>query len=113
MSTLSVVLCHGEFVPEAQLTVYTSVGCRTIIDLATLTNTSAAAVTVQVHLVKKGDAPLAVNKVAHDLSIAPGSTVAPVGLNGARLDVDGYVSVVSGAADAVTIRMQGRQVYGQ
>lgn len=111
MTTESTVFCHGEFVPEAQLTIYTSVGCRSIIDLASLTNTSAGAVVVQIHVVKKGDAPLDVNKVAHDLSIAPGATVLPPGLNGARLMIDGYVSVVGSAADAVTVRMQGRQVF--
>lgn len=113
MTTTSDVLVQGAFIQEAQTTFYTSTGCKTIMDLATVANTGDDPVTIQVHLIRKGDTPQPENKVHPDYSIPPKTTRVLTAVSGARLDKDDYLSAISDASDKVTIRVSGRRVFPQ
>lgn len=110
MTVTSKVLVQGKRVENAQTTQYTSTNCKTIIDTATIVNTTAAPVTLSVNVVESGGAAGAANLVIDGASIAAHGTYLCPELAGKRLDASDFVSMIAGAANSLTLRMEGRQV---
>lgn len=91
-------------------TQYTAVNCKTVIDLFTVTNTSAAPVTFSANLVPSGGAVGNANCVLFNKSIAANETYKCPELVGQCLESGGFLSTVAGAAGALTISSTGREI---
>jgi len=95
---------------NSQTTQYTATGCRTIIDKFTVTNTSAANVTLAVNLVAAAGSAGVSNLVLSAKNIVPGETYLCPELVGQVLEPGGFISTLAGAATSLTIRASGREV---
>jgi hypothetical protein len=95
---------------NTQTTQYTATGCRTIIDKFTVTNTSAANVTLAVNLVASGGSAGVANLVLSAKNIIPGETYLCPELVGQVLESGGFISTLAGAATSLTIRASGREI---
>jgi len=98
---------QAEAVQTAQ---YTANNCKTIIDKATVTNTSAANATLSVNLVASGGAAGAGNLIVSARAIAPGETYTCPELVGQSLEPGGFISTLASTAAALTIRASGREI---
>jgi hypothetical protein len=74
---------------------------------ATLTNTSGAAVTVSMSLVKTGGTAGASNRVLSAYSLQPGDSTVVVELVGHMLGPGDFISAVAGTASAVAFLLSG------
>lgn len=95
---------------SAQTTQYTATNCKTIIDKFTVTNTSAANVTLSVNLVASGGSASDSNLVLKAKSIAPSETYTCPELVGQTLEASGFISTLAGAATSLTISASGREI---
>lgn len=110
MTTTSAVLIASKRVENVQTTQYTSTGKKTIVDKFTVTNTSVAAVTFSCNVVPSGVTLSDANLIVQAHSIAPGACYECPELVGRRLDAGDYLSTLASAADALTMRAEGRQL---
>lgn len=83
---------------------------KTIIDKFTGTNTTATAVTLDVHLVPSGGTADATNKIISAKSIAQDATYTCPEVVGHVLDAGDFIAVTASAATSITIRASGREV---
>ncbi len=96
---------------EATNTVqYTAVNCKTIIDKATVTNTSAGNVTFSANLITGGGSVGAGNLIVDTRSIAPDECYTCPELVGQALESGGVISTIASSAGALTIRFSGREI---
>lgn len=95
---------------SSQTTQYTATNCKTIIDKFTVTNTSAANVTLSVNLVASGGSAGDSNLVLKAKSIAPSETYTCPELVGQTLEASGFISTLAGAATSLTISASGREI---
>lgn len=104
------VLIPAKQAENAQTTQYTAVNCKTIIDKATVTNTSAGNVTFSVNLVTSGGSPGASNLIVDSRAIAPDECYTLPELVGQALEAGGFISTIASAATSLTIRASGREI---
>jgi len=104
------VLIPAKQAENSQTTQYTAVNCKTIIDKATVTNTSAGNVTFSVNLVTSGGSPGASNLIVDSRAIAPDECYTLPELVGQALEAGGFISTIASAAASLTIRASGREV---
>lgn len=97
-------------VEAAQTTQYTANNCKAIIDKFTVTNTTSATATLSVNLVASGAAAGASNRVLSVKSIAPGEAYTCPELVGQTLEPGGFISTLTGTAEALTISASGREI---
>ena len=83
------VLIPAKQAESSQTTQYTATNCKAIIDKFTITNTSAANVTISVNLVSSGGSPGASNLVMDTRAIAPDETYTCPELVGQALEPGG------------------------
>lgn len=95
---------------SSQTTQYTATNCKTIIDKFTVTNTSAANVTLSVNLVASGGSAGDSNLVLKAKSIAPSETYTCPELVGQTLEASGFISTLASAATSLTISASGREI---
>lgn len=95
---------------SSQTTQYTATNCKTIIDKFTVTNTSAANVTLSVNLVASGGSAGDSNLVLKAKSIAPSETYTCPELVGQTLEASGFISTLAGSATSLTISASGREI---
>ena len=100
---------QAETVQTAQ---YTAVNCKTVIDKFTITNNTAANVTISVNLVTTGDTPGAQNRIINARAIAPSETYTCPELVGQSMEPGGTISTIAGSATALTISASGREITG-
>lgn len=105
-----IVIIAPKQLENTQTTQYTSTSVKTLIDKATLTNTTASAVTVSVNLVTSGDTAADSNLVLDEKTILPGETYRCPELVGQLLGEGDFISTLAGTASAVTARFSGRQI---
>lgn len=100
-------------VPAAETVVYTSgANTRTIVDKATATNTTGAAINLTIKTPSSAaPAPSAANTITAPAAIAAGATYPCPDLVGHTLNPGDTVSVLPSAA-GITFRMSGRLVVG-
>jgi P pilus assembly chaperone PapD len=110
MAVTSKVLVAPKQLENAQTTQYTATSVRAIIDKATITNTSAANVTVSVNLVTSGGSAGASNLIISSRTIVPGEAYLCPELVGQILDSGSFISTIAGAATSLTMRVSGREV---
>lgn len=104
------VLIPAKQAENAQTTQYTATNCKAIIDKFTVTNTSAANVTINVNLVTSGGSPSAANLIVDTRGIAPDETYTCPELVGQALESGGFISTIASAATSLTIRASGREI---
>lgn len=111
MTVVARTLVEGIVLLNANTTQYsTPANTRTIIDKATITNTTAGALTVTVNVVASGGAVSADNTVMSAQSIAAGATYLCPELSGHILNPGDFVSTLASAAAGLSFRMSGREV---
>jgi len=93
-----------------QTTHYTASGCKAIIDKFTATNTSAAIVTLSVHLVASGATAGVSNMVMKTRAIQPGEAYLCPELVGQTLEPGGFISAIASADLGLTLSASGREV---
>jgi hypothetical protein len=104
------VLIPAKQAENSQTTQYTAVNCKAIIDKFTITNTSAANVTISVNLVTVSGSPSAANLIMDTRAIAPDETYTCPELVGQALEPGGFISTIASAATSLTIRASGREI---
>lgn len=104
------VLIPAKQAENTQTTQYTASLCKTLIDKFTVTNTSASVVTISVNLVTSGGSAGASNLVLDSRAIAVDETYTCPELVGQILEPGGFISTISSAASALTIRASGREI---
>lgn len=94
----------------AQTTQYTATNCKTVIDKFTVTNTTAAPVTISINLVPSAGTAADSNCVLKSKSIAANETYNCPELVGQSLEAGGFISTIAGAATSLTISATGREI---
>lgn len=112
MTVTSKVLVQSQRVEDAATSKYTSTNCKSIVDAASFTNTTAGAVTVSVWLVPSGGAIGDATLIVKAHSLAAAETWIPPALIGRRLDDGDSIAWQASAAASITGRIDGRQVTG-
>lgn len=102
-------LVEAKQAENSQTTQYTSTAMKTIIDKATVTNTTGGAVTFAVNLVPSGGAAGDDNMIV-EKNIAANSTYTLPEAVGQVLEAGDFISTLAGAATSLTIRFSGRQI---
>lgn len=110
MSVTVKVLVPAKQAEATQTTQYTATNCKTIIDKFTVTNTSAANVTISVNLVTNGGSAGASNLIMDARAIAPDETYTCPELVGQALEPGGFISTLASTATSLTIRVSGREI---
>lgn len=104
------VLLPPKQLENAQTTQYTATNVKAIIDKATVTNTSAANVTLSVNLVTSGGSAGSANLIMDARTIVPDETYLCPELVGQVLEAGSFISTIAGAATSLTMRVSGREV---
>lgn len=110
MTVTSKTLVPSKQAENAQTTQYTAVNCTTIIDKASVTNTTAGNVTFSANVVTSAGAASAANLVVNLRSIAPKETYLLPELVGQVLLAGDFLSTIAGAATSLTLRVSGREI---
>jgi hypothetical protein len=110
MAVTAKVLVPPKQLENAQTAQYTATSVTAIIDKATITNTSAANVTVSVYLVTSGGSAGSLNAIIINRTIVPAETYLCPELVGQVLAPGGFISTIAGAATSLTMRVSGREV---
>lgn len=95
---------------NTQTTQYTAVGCKTIIDKFTVTNTSVANVPFSVNLIAESGSAGDPNLVLKQRTLAPNETYTCPELVGQTLESGGFISTVAGASTSLTVSASGREI---
>lgn len=103
-------LLPAKLAEATQTTQYTAAGVSAIIDKATVTNVSASAVNLSVNLVASGGAVGDGNLIVKGKALLPNETYTLPELVGQILAAGSFISTIASAADALTLRISGREV---
>ena len=109
MSVAAKPLISAQFAANAETTMYTATGVRTIIDKFVGYNSSAAAVVLTVKLVIVGGTAGTSNTITVK-SLAAGETYSFPEIVGNVLDVGGFISILAATNAVVVVRCSGREV---
>lgn len=93
----------------ADTTLYTATGLKAIIDKFTLTNTTAAVISISVHLVPSAGAAGVTNRIISSKAIQPGECYTCPEIVGHVLNAGDFISV-NPTAVGITCRSSGREV---
>ena len=104
------VLIPAKQAEGTQITQYTAVNCKTIIDKFTATNTSSGNVTLSVNLVTVSGTAGVSNLIIDTRSIAPDETYTCPEMVGHSMEPGGFISTIASAATSLTIRASGREI---
>lgn len=95
---------------DTQVSQYTAINCRAIIDKFTATNTSGSNATLSVNLIPNAGTAGDDNLIIDAKSIAPGETYTFPELSGQVLENGTFISTLASAAASLTIRASGREI---
>ena len=110
MTVTSKVLLQGKLLENTQVTQYTSTGTKTIVDLATICNTSNAAQTVDINVVAAAGSADTDNLVHIEFQLAAKETRLVLALMGVRLDSGDFISTIAGNSGVLSMRLGGRVI---
>jgi hypothetical protein len=110
MSVIAKPLAQAGYVPNADTTIYTApTSTRTIIDKVTLANIDASSHTITTNLVGSGGSVGANNIMTPAVTISAGAVVELTELKNQVLGPNDFLSVKADAANALVIRVSGRE----
>jgi hypothetical protein len=104
------VLIPAKTAENTQTTQYTASGVTTIIDKFTATNYSATAATISVNLVTAATSAGNDNLIVKTKTLQPAETYTFPEIVGQALAPSGFISTIAGAATAINIRANGREI---
>lgn len=110
MTVTSKAIIPAKQVENVQTTQYTALNCTTVIDNATVTNTSASNVLFSINVVSAFGVAGVDNLVLNQRAIAPKETYKCPELVGQTLNPGDFISTISGTASALTMRVSGREI---
>lgn len=112
MTVIAKNLVPAKFVEDTQTTQYTvsSNITATIIDKFTCTNISGSAATVSVNIVSGSDTAGDQNLITKTKSLDPSAVYTFPELVGQILQNGSFISTIASAADAINIRVSGREI---
>lgn len=111
MTVTAKPLVEAIAVPSAETPAYvTPNNTTTIIDKCTATNVTGTAATVTIKIIPYGAAASGLNTVVSAQSVAPGACYLCPEIVGQILSGGDTLSVLSGTASALTMRVSGREV---
>jgi len=105
-------LVPAKFVENAQTTQYTVplTITSTIIDKFTCTNISGSSATVSINVVTTPDSAADKNLITKTYTLAPSNVYTFPELVGQILQTSDFISAVASAANAINIRVSGREI---
>ena len=104
------VLVPAKTVENTQTTQYTASGVTTIIDKFTATNYSASAATISVNLVTTAGSAGNQNLITKTKTLQPAEVYTFFELVGQVLNPGDFISTLAGTANAINMRVSGREV---
>jgi len=110
MATVIKQLVAAKLAESSQTAQYTAVNCRAVIDKFTATNVSGSNATLSVNLIASGGAAGNGNLITKTRTIAPNEAYTFPELVGHVLESGGIISTIASAANALTIRVSGREI---
>lgn len=110
MAVTVAVIIPPKVAENTQFTQYTSTGLTTLIDKFTATNYSANPASLSINLVKSGGAAADDNLIVKAKTLQAGETYTFPEIVGAALATGDFISTLSSAATAITIRASGRKI---
>lgn len=111
MGVLVKPLVPAKFAENTQTTQYIApTGTRTIIDKATVTNTSAGTVAFSANLVANGGAAGDSNLTIDTKAVLPSQSYTCPELVGHILEPGGFISTLASVGSALSLRISGREI---
>lgn len=110
MTVTSKVLTQGRYVPAVLTNVYTANELDAIVDQFTAVNIGGSNVALTIHLVPLGGTAVAENRIMGPREIAPGQTYLLSEAMGHVIANGGTIWAVASVADAISIRVSGREI---
>ena len=104
------VLVPAKIVEATQTTQYTANNVTTIIDKFTATNYSATAAAISVNLVTVAGAAGNLNLISKTKTLQPAEVYTFPELVGQVLNPGDFISTLAGTANAINMRVSGREV---
>jgi len=99
-----------KFAENSQVAQYTASGCKTVIDKFTVTNNSAANVSLSINLIPSGGSASTSNRVLNTRLIAVGECYICPEIVGQVIEDGGFISTLASAASSLTISASGREI---
>lgn len=99
-----------KFAENSQTVQYTASGCKTVIDKFTVTNNSAANVSLSINLIPSGGSASTANRVLNTRLIAVGECYICPEIVGQVIEDGGFISTLASAASSLTISASGREI---
>jgi hypothetical protein len=99
-----------KFAENSQTAQYIASGCKTVIDKFTVTNNSAANVSLSINLIPSGGSASTANRVLNTRLIAVGECYICPEMAGQVLEDGGFISTLASAASSLTISASGREI---
>ncbi|TNE61202.1 MAG: hypothetical protein EP341_00865 [Sphingomonadales bacterium] len=103
-------LISSKYAANTLTTQYTATNLTAVIQQFTITNVSAAAATLTIHLVPNGGTAGASNTILDARSIAVGETYTCPEVIGHVLNNGGFIATISSAASALVIKASGLEI---
>lgn len=100
-------LVSGSQVAATATTYYTATNVKARIDAMTITNTTAGAITVTLHLVPSGGTADATNKILDVKSIAGNASYRVIEAIGHWIEASGTIQALASSATSVTLVASG------
>lgn len=105
-------LVAGSILTTSAAVYYTATNVAATIRNATVTNTTAGAITVTIHIVPSGGAAAASNEKIAARSVAAGETYLAPELIGANVMPGGTIQALASANTSLTLMVSGYEVTG-
>lgn len=103
-------LIASKYCESTQVTQYTAINAKAIIDKFTATNTTANYETISVNVVIGGGSASGSNLIADTQIIAPHQTYFLPEIVGHVLEKDMFISTLASTTNAIVIRASGREI---
>lgn len=110
MTVTAKVLIPAKIAENTQVQQYVAINVTTIIDKFTATNFSGTAASISVNLVSADDTAGNQNIITKTKVLQPSEVYTFPELVGQILDRNGFISTLAGSANAINIRVSGREI---
>lgn len=110
MAVTFVNIIPSKFAESSQVTQYTAVNGKAIIDKFTATNTGSTHVSININLVIGGGSAGTSNLIVDTRVIAPDATYTFPELIGHYLEQNSFISTIASVASVLVIRASGREI---
>lgn len=110
MTVTFVNLIASKYCENTQVTQYTSISGKAIIDKFTASNTTSSYATIKVNIVIGGGSAATSNLIVPLANIAPYQTYYMPELVGHVLEKNMFISTIASTSNAIVIRASGREI---